>query len=340
MPDAGDADASALPHVAGRAGDGSLAITIGTFDGAHRGHGALIAACRERVGEHGRVIAMAFDPHPASKLNPSAVPARLTTFEQRSALLRATLRDGRRGADEVVRLTPDDALLDLSPEAFVAQVCRAHRPAWWIEGADFHFGKGRAGSVRTLESLSASEGFRSLVVPGVTVALDDHLVVRASSTLVRWLLANGRVRDAGVVLGRWFEHAGEVVRGDQLGRTIGFRTLNIAGECVPPGDGVYAAWVSLPDGRSCPAAVNIGLRPTVRGGQGGLERRVEAHVMHPDGSPADLSTFGDYGWRATLRFVAWMRDQMRFDGLETLKCQLRRDTLRACRILRESHAIL
>lgn len=311
------------------------AITIGTFDGAHRGHAALVAACRAKVGPNGRVVVMAFDPHPMTRLKPEAVPARLTTFERREQLLRsAPPGSDLNGANEVVRLTPDHSLLSLTPQEFVGQVCAKYHPVAWVEGDDFHFGKARAGSVRTLAELAPAMGFECVVMPGVNVALDDHLVARASSTLVRWLLSQGRVRDAGVVLGRWYEFTGVVTKGDQRGRTIGVPTINLVGECVPPADGVYAAWAQLPspDGRVLPCALNIGNRPTFRG----TEHRVEAHVMDSSGSPATFVGLGEYGWTATLHIVAWLRDQVRFDGIDAIKAQLRRDTARAARVLAES----
>lgn len=302
----------------------STAITIGSFDGVHRGHAALIARCRAEVGPTGRVVAMAFDPHPASRLRPEAVPARLTTFDRRAELLRGL------GADEVVRLAPDDALLHLSADAFVNRMHQQFRPTAWVEGADFHFGQGRAGNIGTLASLGPALGFRAITVPGVNLALDDHLVARASSTLVRWLLRHGRARDAAAVLGRWYDYTGVVTRGDQRGRTIGFPTLNVVSECTPPGDGVYAAWATLPDGRRLPAAVNVGVRPTFNG----RERRVEACVLsgHDRPSPASLAGLPDYGWQVSIEFVAWVRDQVRFDGVAALTAQLARDASTAARL--------
>ncbi|HEX8875897.1 MAG TPA: riboflavin biosynthesis protein RibF [Phycisphaerales bacterium] len=300
------------------------AITIGNFDGVHIGHAALVARARERAGPSGRVLALAFDPHPLTKVAPAAAPARLTTFAQRAALLREL------GADEVIRLQPSDAFLDTSPRAFIEQVVATYRPMAVVEGADFHFGKGRAGNVATLRELGASLGFAVDVVDGVGAAISDHTIVRASSTMVRWLLSHGRVTDAAHLLGRCYELQGTVERGDQRGRTIGFPTANLhqpgdAGDALLlPADGVYACVARLPDGRRLPAAVNIGSRPTFQGS----ERRVEAHIIEPR-TGAAAANLGEYGWSLALEFVAFVRDQVRFPGIEALRQQLERDR-RAC----------
>ncbi|MBL8999854.1 MAG: riboflavin biosynthesis protein RibF [Phycisphaerae bacterium] len=291
----------------------ATAVTIGNFDGVHLGHAALIRAAREAAGQSGRVVAMAFDPHPLSRLRPGMAPARLTGFDHRAALLRSA------GADEVERLEPTEALLAETPEEFIRNVVVRYRPSVIVEGDDFHFGKGRAGTPATLDVLGRAWGFRAVVVPPVEVELSDQLMVRASSSLVRWLLAHGRVRDAAIVLGRPYELRGEVVRGDQRGRTIGFPTANIATECHVPGDGVYAARATLPDGRVAAAAVNIGTRPTFAG----ADRRVEAHLIGvtPGGA--------EYGWRCALSLISRLRDQVRFDSVDRLRTQLSSDVARA-----------
>jgi riboflavin kinase/FMN adenylyltransferase len=296
------------------------AITIGNFDGVHRGHVALVQRCRARAAALGpavRTLALCFDPHPATILAPAAAPSRLTSFEERSRLLLAA------GADEVVRLTPARELLALSPQDFVAWLIKTHSPVVVVEGEDFHFGKGRAGTIDTLRDLGCAHGFEVDVVGPVEVVLTDHLIARASSTLARWLLTNGRVRDAGIVLGRPFALEGTVTKGDQRGRTIGFPTANLATDCLPPADGVYACLATLPNGSTCPAAVNIGERPTFAG----TERRIEVHLLAP--TPPALDS---YGWTLRIEFIAWLRDQIRFASIDDLKGQLARDTARASTI--------
>lgn len=297
-------------------------LTIGVFDGVHRGHRALVERAREFADGHGggaSVLAMAFDPSPRAVLVPGSEPARLTTFEQRADLLLEA------GADEVMRLEPTAELLALTPERFVDEVLLPLRPVAVVEGSDFRFGAKRAGDVSTLERLGRERGFAVEVVGPVEVDLCDQSVVAASSSRVRWLLERGRVADAGCVLGRAYEMAGEVVGGDQRGRTIGFPTANLRSETMPPGDGVYACVATLEDGRTIPAAVNVGERPTFDG----VERRVEAHLIGftPDGASPE------YGWTLRLAFVSRLRDQVRFGRVEALAAQLSRDVARANEIL-------
>ncbi|MEM1185064.1 MAG: bifunctional riboflavin kinase/FMN adenylyltransferase [Planctomycetota bacterium] len=298
---------------------GPTAVTIGTFDGVHAGHAALVGRCRERAGPDGRIVALVFDPHPAAGLPGREPPGRLTTFERRRSLLLAS------GADEVHRLPPDKRLLALTPGAFLRLVCTDFAPAAVVEGDDFRFGRGRAGTPEGLRSLGAELGFTVDIVAPVEVELVDQSVVRASSTTVRWLLEQGRVTDAARVLGRPYRITGSVSRGDRLGRTIGFPTANIATELVLPTDGVYAALAHLPDGRAVPAAVNVGVRPTVNG----LERRFEAHLLglstSVGGAWAAIEGVPEYGWPIGVDLIAWVRDQMRFPSIDALRAQLVRD---------------
>jgi len=262
---------------------------------------------------------MAFDPSPRAVLVPGSEPPRLTNFEQRADLLLAA------GADEVMRLEPTPELLGLTPERFVDEVLLPLRPVAVVEGADFRFGAKRAGDVATLTELGKARGFAVEVVEPIEVSLDDQSVVAASSSRVRWLLEHGRVADAGRVLGRAYEMAGEVVEGDRRGRTIGFPTANLKRETMAPGDGVYACVATLEDGRSIPAAVNVGERPTFDG----VERRVEAHLV---GFAPD-ETSPEYGWPLRLGFVSRLRDQVRFGSVDALTAQLVRDVARANEIL-------
>lgn len=311
--------------------DHPTAITIGNFDGVHIGHTALVRRCRELAGNGGKVVVLAFDPHPMTKLRPQVAPPRLTTFEQRTAWLREA------GADEVARLTPDDTLLGKTPGQFVDWLRAQHSPRWIVEGADFHFGKGRAGNVEVLRTLGQKLGFECDVVGAVEVALTDQLMARASSSLVRWLLSHGRVRDAAIVLGRPYELAGTVVQGDRRGRTIGFPTANIATEQLLPADGVYAAEVVLPSGRRTAGAFNVGSRPTFNG----TGRRAEVHVLGASGNGnapewAPLDGLPEYGWPIAVRLIAWIRDDVRFDGVATLVDQIRRDCERTRRLVGEA----
>jgi riboflavin kinase/FMN adenylyltransferase len=306
------------------------AVTIGTFDGAHAGHAALIDAARSEAGPGGRVVVLSFDPHPASALPGRTAPPRLTGFARRAERLRAY------GADEVRRLEPGPDLLGLSPEAFMAHVVESFDPDVIVEGPDFRFGRGRSGTAEGLREIGTRLGFEVHIVDPVEVDLGDQTLTRASSTMVRWLLEHGRVRDAARVIGRGHGVEGTVVPGDRLGRTIGIPTMNVKPTTVLPADGVYAARAHLPGGRTLAAAVNVGSRPTVDG----PARRIEAHVLglptsldtHTDGDAttpwAPIAGLDEYGWATVLEPLAWVREQVRFDGLDQLRAQIRRDVAR------------
>lgn len=293
------------------------ALCIGTFDAVHRGHQALIRAARQQVGPapQGRVTTMSFDPHPLAILRPEKTPARLTTFDQRSEYLKDA------GADEVVRIMPSREFLAQTPEQFLAKITEKHKPAVIVEGADFRFGKARAGSIDTLRELGKKFQFTVEVVEPVTCELTDQSIVTASSSLLRWMLAHGRVRDAEKLCDRRYEIWGAVVQGDKRGRELGFPTANIqpTGEVMLPADGIYAGTALRPDGSTWPAAISIGTKPTF----GENPRTCEAHLIGYDG-PLD-----DYGWPIRLRFHDWLRDQLRYESVDELIAQLSRDCAHA-----------
>lgn len=289
-----------------------VAITIGNFDGVHLGHRRLVSEARAAAGTNGRVVVMSFDPHPASILRPAALPARLTSFEQRVDLLLAE------GADEVIAIVPTPEFLAQEPEAFIATIVAEHRPRHIVEGPDFRFGRGRAGSVEMLRELEERHGFTTRVIDPVSVPLDNCQLVIASSSMIRRLVGLGRMGDAAAILGRPYELAGTVERGDQRGRTIGTPTANIdTGEYQLPADGVYAGRARRGDGddRWYPAAVSVGTKPTF----GRNPRSCEAHLIGYTG-PLD-----DYGWAIRLEISDWLRDQIRYDDIDLLVDQIRRD---------------
>jgi riboflavin kinase/FMN adenylyltransferase len=252
-------------------------------------------------------------------LNPEHAPHPIETYSVRADRMK------RLGVDRVVELAPTPELLGKSPQAFVDELIDEYQPQVIVEGHDFHFGKRRAGTPVVLRELAGLRGVDVEIVRPVEVALTDQSVVTASSTITRWLLGNGRVRDAAFVLGRPHELVGDVVRGDQLGRTMGFRTANIQTESLLPDDGVYAAVATLPSGKLVGGAVNIGTRPTVQGTQ----RRAEVHMIDRAGGALALTTeLPEYGWRLRVGLIGWVRDQVRFDSLEALSGQLSRDVKR------------
>ena len=289
-------------------------LTIGNFDGVHLGHQAILARAR-RVGD--RVVALTFDPHPAATLRPGSEPARLSTRADKIQRLR------RAGADEVVVLEPTRELLGQTAEQFVAGLVRRYGPAAIVEGPDFRFGKGRAGDLAMLEQLGREHGFAVHVVPRVRTVLSDRLVAPVSSSLVRWLVAGGRVMDAALTLGAGFALAGAVTRGEQRGRELNVPTANLdpadwAGHVVP-GDGVYAGIVELAGGARHGAALSVGVKPSF----GEHRLTIEAHLLDFTG---DL-----YGQRIRIAFARWLRDQYAFPDAATLRRQLQRDVARTRR---------
>lgn len=311
-------------------------VTIGNFDGVHAGHAALVRAAKDQASRLGAgsgrasVVAMVFDPHPSAVLTPGRGPARLSTFDQRREWLVSL------GVDQVVRLEPTTALLAQSPREFLASVVQEHGAVAFVEGEDFRFGKGRAGDVRVMRSLGEEMGFGVRVVPAAERELTDQMIVRVSSTLVRWLVARGRTTDVERLLDRAYEIVGVVERGNRRGRTIGFPTLNIATGQLLPGDGVYAGRAVLPDGRECVAAISVGTKPHFRASEGAngsggvLVPVLEAHLLDVAQDEARIKGLTEYGWSVRLRIAAWLREQWRFASLEALIEQLGRDCER-CR---------
>ncbi|MHC4414813.1 MAG: bifunctional riboflavin kinase/FMN adenylyltransferase [Planctomycetota bacterium] len=293
---------------------GSSAITVGHFDGVHRGHVELIKAARAAAGPGGTVTAISFEPDPLAVLRPQAAPKQLSKFEQRREWLTEA------GADEVVALRPTPELLRQSPEAFLTRLVREYRPSVIVEGPDFRFGRDRAGSGATIERLQGSLGYRTVIIDDVETALSDQAAVRVSSSLIRWLISRGRVRDGALLLGRPYELRGEVVSGDGRGAgTLGVPTANLDhGDFLLPADGIYAGVavrLSEPGNPGFPAAISVGVKPTF----GEHPRVCEAHLIGFEGSP------DDYGWTMALRFHDWLRDQIAFDRVELLIDQVHRD---------------
>jgi len=291
------------------------AITIGNFDGVHLGHQALIRRAREAAGAQGRVVALAFEPHPGAVLRPDRAPRIIEPSGiRRDRLLHA-------GADEVVFLEPTPELLGTEPEAFIERVRDEHGATTIVEGHDFRFGRARAGTPRALIEMGERLGLGVEIVGPVSVPLTNQHIVTVSSSRIRTLLELGRVRDAAYMLGRPHELVGTVTQGQRLGRTIGVPTINLETRSMLPGDGVYSGR-ALAGGGWVPCAINIGERPSV-GGQG---RRAEAHLLAPDATPwTPPDSLPEYGWACTLRVEGWVRDQVRFGSLDALRDQIARD---------------
>ena len=292
-----------------------VAICVGNFDGVHAGHVRLVETARAAAGRPGTVHAIVFEPHPTTVLRPERAPARLTRFADRAALLRAA------GADEVTALAPTPDLLGRAPETFVDDLVARYRPSFIVEGPDFRFGRGRAGSVETLRSLEAGRGYETIVIDPVERAVSNGQIVPVSSSVIRWLVARGRVADAAMLLGRPYELSGAVIKGDQRGRAIGMPTANIDhGGLLLPADGIYTGRARRGGGAAWwPAAISVGTKPTF-----GVHPRVcEAHLVGFDG-PLD-----EYGWTLRLEVRAWLRDQVCYPCVASLADQLARDIERA-----------
>lgn len=284
-------------------------LSIGNFDGLHLGHQKILESARTLRDAHaGSCLAVVtFEPHPLTVLRPQLAPPRLTTPVEKQAMLQSL------GVDDYVILPPTREVLDLEAETFWEILRDAVRPIALVEGGTFNFGKNRRGSIERLKEWTTGTPVELRLVDSVTVTLPDMSVVDVSSSLIRWLVAYGRVRDASICLGRPYAITGEVIHGNHRGRTIGVPTANLKCEDVLiPADGVYAGRCAI-DGKSYAAAVSIGTNPTFH------DRRlhVEAHLI---GFSGDL-----YGRTIRVELLDWLRDQWKYNGVEPLKKQLSRD---------------
>jgi riboflavin kinase / FMN adenylyltransferase len=282
--------------------EGSI-ISIGNFDGIHLGHQRLLAHAVElkRAGNAPATAVVTFEPHPLTVLRPQIAPPRLTTRQRKYDLLSAA------GVDILVVLPPAPEVLDLTAEQFWHLLRDEARPSRLVEGSSFYFGKGRRGTIDNLRDWSAASNIALHVLDPLEAVLLDMLKVPVSSSLIRWLLENGRVRDAAICLGRAYELEGLVVAGAARGRELGFPTANLkCDQQLIPADGVYAGRC-LVEGRSWLSAVSIGTNPTF----GENPRTVEAHL---------IDFIGDlYGRTLRLELLDWQREQRTFAGVETLK---------------------
>ncbi|KJK57756.1 bifunctional riboflavin kinase/FAD synthetase [Saccharothrix sp. ST-888] len=310
---------------------GRSVVTIGSFDGVHRGHQLIIGRAVERARELGvRAVAVTFDPHPSEVVRPGSHPALLAPQPRRAELM------AELGVDAVLVLPFTPEFSKESPETFVQQVLvDALRARLVIEGPNFRFGHRAAGNVELLAELGRKADFEVEVVDlQVCGAAGDGKPF--SSTLVRRLVSEGDMTGAAEVLGRPHRVEGVVVRGAQRGRDMGFPTANV--ETVPhsavPADGVYAGWLTVlgepgapasgpagpEDGRgvSMPAAISVGTNPTFDN----ANRTVEAYAIDRIG--LDL-----YGLHVAVDFLAYLRGMEKFDSIEALLERMADDVKRA-----------
>jgi riboflavin kinase/FMN adenylyltransferase len=287
------------------------AVTIGNFDGVHRGHRAVVARARARADELGvPLVTVTFAPHPMAVLRPEHAPSMLTTLDERAALLRDI------GVDHVFALPFDLEVAAWTPQEFVDTVLvEALHARAVVVGANFRFGHRAAGDVAYLVAAGQTAGFTA-----EGVALDGGPQVW-SSTYVRTCLAAGDVGGAAEALGRPFAVRGEVVRGDQRGRELGYPTANVPtdGLTAAPADGVYAGRLRrLDTGESYPAAISVGTNPTFDGVR---YRRIESYVL--DRTDLDL-----YGVEVEVEFVERLRGMVAYEGIDPLLEQMADDVRR------------
>lgn len=290
------------------------AVTVGNFDGVHRGHQALLAeTARQADAVRGPAVALTFDPHPLQLLRPQQFQPVLTTLADRTALLQA------HGAAYVVVLRTTPELLQLSARAFFDEVLRGRLAARAVvPGFNFGFGHNREGNVETLRTFCRAAGLGFALVRPLEV--DGRPV---STSRVKGELERGAVRQAAGLLGRPYRLRGVVGTGRRRGQTLGFPTANLERpETLVPGDGVYAVRVDV-DGDVWPGAANVGPNPTF----GEQARKLEVHLI---GYSGDL-----YGRRLAVDFIDRLRDTRPFASVEELVRQLRADVEEAHRLALE-----
>lgn len=291
---------------------GPVCVALGTFDGLHLGHRAVIDAVRavaQRSG--GQAVATTFDPHPLAIIAPPPEPFLLSTLDERIALFAAT------GIDALVVIPFDARLREIEAEEWLELLERHLAASHLVVSSNHTFGRNRRGTVAMLHDWARARRVEVVIVPPVR---DGDEVV--SSSGIRALLRRGDVRRAAAGLGRWYSLSGPVVRGEGRGRRLGIPTANIH---VPrtklvPARGVYAAYATV-GGATYRSAVNIGVRPTF----GGSTQTVEAHLL---GAEGDL-----YDQVLTVALVDRLRPEMAFSGPESLVSQVSQDVQSAARLL-------
>lgn len=289
-------------------------VTIGSFDGVHRGHQVILNRLVQGAQMYGQPSAViTFFPHPAIVLRGLQGPFYLTSPEERASLLAGL------GVENVITLSFNRDLSNQSAEEFMSTLSTHLGISHLVVGQDFAIGRGRQGNIHTLRQLGNALGYQVEVIPPAII--NGQLV---SSTRIRELVTKGQVNETAALLGRWYSITGKVVRGDGRGRQIGMPTANLSiwNEQVLPARGVYAtlAWVHS---QAFPAVTNIGLRPTFESGT--TLARVETHLLDFD---EDL-----YGIDLRLDFVKFLRPEQRFPSARALIDQIQADIFRAREVL-------
>ncbi|MEP7016706.1 MAG: bifunctional riboflavin kinase/FAD synthetase [Actinomycetota bacterium] len=301
-------------------GYGPSVVTLGNFDGVHKGHRAVLSTVVEQAAaRNARSVAVTFDPHPHALLHPERALQLIASTDQRLELLADA------GLDAVLVMEFTHELARWTPERFVVDVfVKALGASLVVVGEDTRFGVRNSGDVATLTRLGAEHGFEVLTLADIGNG------GRWSSSRVRELVTKGDVRGVQEILGRPHRMAGEVVHGDHRGRELGYPTANLSqlATGLIPADGVYAGFLirpTLPDNdpdHRLPAAISIGTNPTF----GGTHRRVEAYVL--DRTDLDL-----YGEIVVVEFVERLRPTEKFDSVEALLVQMADDVERCRAVL-------
>ena len=288
-------------------------LTVGNFDGVHLGHQQMLRVLTSRAAELGcPATVLAFEPSSKEFIDPQGAPPRLTRWREKFMALAGY------GVDRLVTLRFDEHIRAMSPAQFVGDLIVGGLGArHLVVGDDFRYGCRAAGTIETLRAAGREHGFAvEQIAPFV---LDS---VRVSSTAVRRRLSCGDFAGAARLLGRAYRMHGRVVHGEKLGRTLGFPTANLRlGRRKPPFWGVLAVRASGADGRAFAGVASLGTRPTV----GGVEPLLEVHLFDFDG---DL-----YGRALDVEFVAKLRDEAKFESLDSMVAQMRRDADEARRLL-------
>jgi riboflavin kinase/FMN adenylyltransferase len=296
---------------------GPLFLAIGVFDGVHLGHQAVISTSAQHARDAGGTpVIVTFDPHPVKVLRPDNAPHLLTATQHKIALIRDL------GVAHLLVLHFDRTFASTSPEDFVQQLVENSKPLREIcVGHEWSFGKGRAGNLALLKKLGQLHDFNVIGVEAVKV--NSEVV---SSTAIRQAVEAGNLVKATQMLGREYTILGTVVRGEQLGRKLGFPTANLSAhsEQFPP-NGVYAVEARI-GGAVLRGVANLGFRPTVAAGK--PERLLELHLFDLDREI--------YGEEVEVRFLRYLRPERKFANLEALKAQIAADVRQA----RESFSIL
>lgn len=279
-------------------------VTIGNFDGVHRGHAEIFSHLKQRSKAlEIPAVVVTFEPHPLKVLAPETAPALLTTCEQKIQLIAES------GIDWLVIVPFSKDFSRVSARDFVLTVlCAPLGMRHIIIGHDYAFGRGREGTYATLESLGAENGFTLEDLPPIG---EDEVVF--SSSLVRSVIADGNLQAAGRYLGRNYQLRGTVVHGREIGHKLGFPTANIAtANELLPADGVYAVMVTC-DGKQIKGACNIGYNPTFEG----KERTIEVFLLDFSGVLYDCSI--------TVDFIQRLRPVLKFPDIESLKAAIAQD---------------